>query len=414
MNNGKNITDQVKILKELKNRGVFSNYINYIRFPYYRNLKYDTKIDFEFPLTVFVGPNGSGKSSCLQALYGAPGDNSTGDFWFETKVDRILEHGTKRDCFIYSFFSQDANRDVEIRKSRIRKKDKRKNENPDYWEPTRPANKMEAMPILSENTPGGKWVEPWKGRWKTRWEVLKKEVIYLDFRKELSAFDKYFYFITPEKRLKSKRKQDYLRQKSKLLKNVLEKGDQKKTFEKNSQYKRIRDLSKDELNAISFILGRNYSAAKIIEHKFFKEWGFSVIFHTDHFEYSEAFAGSGETAIVRLVTKILDSKTDALVLLDEPEVSLHPGAQRNLILFLFDQIKRKKLQVIISTHSPILISDLPNNAIKIFNQLPTSGKGASKNNFPNFTFIFRLSLPKLQSPSPQHSEGYASGLAQLA
>ena len=79
-------TKLVSEIKGMKEGGQFKNYIDYIRFPLYRNLEKNTRIDFDFPLTVFVGQNGSGKSSCLQALYGVPGYSSTGDYWFETKV----------------------------------------------------------------------------------------------------------------------------------------------------------------------------------------------------------------------------------------------------------------------------------------------------------------------------------------
>lgn len=54
------------------------------------------------------------------------------------------------------------------------------------------------------------------------------------------------------------------------------------------------------------------------------------------------------------------------MLLDEPEVSLHPGAQENLKEYLLEAIKTKKLQVVISTHSPTLIKGLPSSAIKLF------------------------------------------------
>ena len=41
-----------------------------------------------------------------------------------------------------------------------------------------------------------------------------------------------------------------------------------------------------------------------------------------------------------------------LLLLDEPETSLHPGAQVKLQRYILDQIKKKHLQVVISTHAP--------------------------------------------------------------
>lgn len=82
--------------------------------------------------------------------------------------------------------------------------------------------------------------------------------------------------------------------------------------------------------------------------------------------YSEANAGSGEIAVVQLVRRVESAKEYSMVLLDEPEVSLHPGAQENLKEYLLEAIKNKKLQVVISSHSPSLINGLPNSAIKLF------------------------------------------------
>ena len=74
-----------KISKLIKARQ-FRPYIDYIRFPYFKNIQQDTKIQFEFPLTVLVGKNGCGKSAVLHALYGAPEKKSVGDFWFSTNL----------------------------------------------------------------------------------------------------------------------------------------------------------------------------------------------------------------------------------------------------------------------------------------------------------------------------------------
>lgn len=51
---------------------MFPSYITHIRFPRYKNIATDAKIDFTFPITALVGSNGSGKTSVLNDLYGAP------------------------------------------------------------------------------------------------------------------------------------------------------------------------------------------------------------------------------------------------------------------------------------------------------------------------------------------------------
>ena len=188
----------------------FPNFIYNIRFPAYKNLEPHTQLDFDFPLTVLVGPNGSGKSSVLHALQGAPRDRSVGNYWFSTKLDPILEGRGKPNCFIYEYYNKSAKKRVEVIKLRV-KYDKilngERRKNPDYWEPKRVSKEYG----MTEATVSSGVPEP--GGLKTgRWEVPKTNVLYLDFRSELSAFDQYFYFQKKPKGLKRyKSKQDRIR-----------------------------------------------------------------------------------------------------------------------------------------------------------------------------------------------------------
>lgn len=201
---------------------------------------------------------------------------------------------------------------------------------------------------------------------------IKKKVIYLDFRGELSAFDKFFYFGNVNKN-RSKNKQEYLRNKSASLKNLFE---EKKQFigGKNPVNNVLEKISKTELEIISYILGRQYVSGKAIFHRLFKFEGYSVLFETTFAKYSEAFAGSGEMAVFRLVSEVLNAPPYSLILLDEPEVSLHPGAQERLKVFLLDQIIKKHHQIILTTHSPSIINGLPREGIKVFYQNPNTGR----------------------------------------
>ena len=364
----------------MKDNKVFKHYIEYIRFPCFKNMEENTKITFDFPLTVFVGQNGCGKSSSLKGIYGAPDGKSVGEFWFETEVDPIIENGV-RNCLIYSYYNEEAEKSVEIIKTRIKKA-----KNPDYWEPSRPVKEydMEAMPILVQD-------KPLLGRSKTRWKGLKKNVILLDFKGELSAFDKYFYFGSPTKRKTIKTKQDYLRKYSKSLKKIIDTKDTLKLYHKTKN-KKPHDLNDVELKCISDILGKTYSSGTLIHHTLFEDWGDSVIFETEHGKYSEAFAGSGESAIVKIVHEILKATKYSLILLDEPEVSLFPGAQKRLKYFLLEQCKSKQLQIIIATHSPVFVEDLPSSAIKVFKQQPSGKAQVYNNNHPEDAF-YALEYP---------------------
>jgi predicted ATPase len=90
--------------------------------------------------------------------------------------------------------------------------------------------------------------------------------------------------------------------------------------------------------------------------------------------YTEAFAGSGEFAVVRLVVALAGAQPGSLILLDEPEVSLHPGAQERLMSFLYVRVKKLKHQAVLATHSPGIIRWLPPEAIKVLVVDGTGGK----------------------------------------
>lgn len=78
--------------------------------------------------------------------------------------------------------------------------------------------------------------------------------------------------------------------------------------------------------------------------------------------YSEKRFSTGEIAIIRLIESIQNAPNNAIILLDEAEMALHPRVQTNLIRFLNNNAKEKNFTVIVSTHSPTLIKNaLPQN-----------------------------------------------------
>ena len=365
-------SDLIQVIKTIKTNGGFNNYIDFVRFPFYRNLEVDTVINLQFPLTIFIGQNGCGKSSCLHAIYGAPKGNTPSSFWFDTSVDPIAyyDDSKKRHSFWYSFVHSDGTI-KEVIKARIRR-----NNDPNYWETSRPLA----------------WAGMQSRVGNDRDQPIEKKVVYIDFRGELSAFDKYFYFGNT-KGVSAKTKQEFIRKKSRQLKNVISGTKEFYYTSAGKVNKALRVITTDELKWISFILGKTYISAKFLEHSFFRNEGYTVIFKTSNAEYSEAFAGSGEVAVVRLVLKILEAEFQSLILLDEPEVSLHPGAQSRLKFFLLDQIKVKKHQIILTSHSPSIVSGLPKEAIKVFYQNPNNGRFLVKENLTPEEAFYHIEFP---------------------
>jgi predicted ATPase len=338
------LKSKIESISQMKAANVFNNFIEYIRFPFYRNLESNSKITFDFPLTFFVGKNGGGKSSTLQSLYGCPKGKSLGDYWFSTELDPIKE-SDERNCFIYGYLENNQLKEV-LKQRGLRRKSATKRADLDYWETSKPVKSYE-MDTRGRNNP------------------VDKNVEYIDFRSELSAFDSYMYFMPFNATKSVNSKQDFIRKHSRKMREAFD-SKREITSYNSVKNKIAKSLSNEEVIAISQILGKNYSKIEILDHNFLKNWGFSVRFTSHDFSYSEAFAGSGETAIIVLVHKIHNCPDGTLLLLDEPEVSLHSGAQKRLLHYLLEQIKKKKLQIIISTHSPFFLDGMPSNSIKVF------------------------------------------------
>jgi predicted ATPase len=336
--------------------GEFEPYIRHIRFPHFRNIREDTRIDFDHPITALVGANGTNKTAILRALQGCPDYYNVGQYWFSTSLDPI--DPAERHRFIHGYVAPSDGQIVEVMKTRIERK-----ENPDYFEPTRPLLKdgMQRIPPLG---PGESQPE----RTQTRWKAINKNVLYLDFRSELSAFDKSF-FHSPLRKSQSSiaHRKNFIRKRTPYLLDAIENKTASHTWYSNERIvEAVSDVTTYEIGQISRIIGRDYRRARIIAHRYFNVEGKSVVLTGATHKYSEAFAGSGEFAVVMLVTSIVRAPERSLILLDEPEVSLHPGAQQKLMLFLTEQSKLKRHQFVISTHSPELVRSLPPAAIKVF------------------------------------------------
>ena len=78
--------------------------------------------------------------------------------------------------------------------------------------------------------------------------------------------------------------------------------------------------------------------------------------------YGEPHMGAGEQKVIRLIQSLEALPARSLVLLEEPEITLHPDAQRGLAWYLMSLARRKGHQVLIATHSADLFETLPPEA----------------------------------------------------
>ena len=89
--------------------------------------------------------------------------------------------------------------------------------------------------------------------------------------------------------------------------------------------------------------------------------------------YSELHMAAGERAILRLSQEITQLK-GALVLIDEVEAGLHPWVQQLLILHLQQLALRNDLQIIVTSHSPVVLDSVPLNGRIFLDRDESSGE----------------------------------------
>lgn len=130
------------------------------------------------------------------------------------------------------------------------------------------------------------------------------------------------------------------------------------------------DIELQFRDRLSHVLGREYRNARfaisdadprrevgLLE----REWG----------EISQFHQGAGEDATLDLFRTLQGVPAQSLLIIDEVEASLHPKAQRRLVRFLLWLSRQKKIQIVLSTHSPYILEELPQEARMLLLPGPT-------------------------------------------
>lgn len=159
----------------------------------------------------------------------------------------------------------------------------------------------------------------------------------------------------------------------------------------NSQLSAQRSSMLDSFQYRLFNILENQEAFNKILHRvltFKPEWSidqsdqgqYFLKFYSGELSHTSDGMGEGVVSIFAIVDSLYDSKPGDVIVIDEPELSLHPALQKRVFDLLKDFSKDR--QIVISTHSPYFV-DVPSivngsNLVRVVN----SGEG---------TEIFQLS-----------------------
>jgi len=119
----------------------------------------------------------------------------------------------------------------------------------------------------------------------------------------------------------------------------------------------IRDeWSPEKMRRLSHLLGKRYASARMAMTDLDAKRKIPVVQIGKNF-VSGFHQGAGELTTAELLQ--FSFTQDSIILIGEIESSLHPRAQRRLVRELAEQCKLLDLQIIITTHFPYVLDELP-------------------------------------------------------
>jgi len=118
------------------------------------------------------------------------------------------------------------------------------------------------------------------------------------------------------------------------------------------------EVTEEYRNQYSFVMGHDYTKARFATSDVSPDNKVGLL-EREFGEISQFHQGAGESTTLDLFKSLQNVPDYSLIIIDEIEGSLHPRAQRRIVRFLLKQCRLKKLQIILSTHSPYILQELP-------------------------------------------------------
>lgn len=260
------------------------------------------ELKFDFPITAIAGKNGSGKSTVLGLACCAFHNDSTG---FK------LSHRKQRYYTFADFFIQHTE-DIPPEGIKIRFSVAYNN-----WR-------------KSANFPDGKGVGSQKrekkkaGKWTDYSLRINRDVVFLGIERIVPHSEK----------------------------------SQSKSYSKSFSSTGIQGWEDDVKNAVGQILGKKYDDFKYVSHSKYR----LPLVVVNGKKYSGFHMGAGENALFEVLSVLHSVSEGALVVIDEIELGLHSEAQKKFVNHLKELCKKRKVQIICTTHSRDIFGQLPDDA----------------------------------------------------
>jgi predicted ATP-dependent endonuclease of OLD family len=122
------------------------------------------------------------------------------------------------------------------------------------------------------------------------------------------------------------------------------------------------NISEDTIKYASAVLDRDVSNYRIARIRANPD-NMMYVCAREGAGYSQFHFGAGEASIISTIDRIENAEDNSLVLIEEVENGLHPAAVRLFTRYLMRAARRRRLQVIFTTHSQNAIDELPPEGI---------------------------------------------------
>lgn len=147
-----------------------------------------------------------------------------------------------------------------------------------------------------------------------------------------------------------------------VFKNYFDITDKALNVRLNSIGTNTISLDNKIISKISEIVGKNYSSIerRNDQYSLLCENCYGYIIDG---QYSDFACGAGEISIIRMLDLIYNAPPNTLIIIDEPEVAIHPSVQYKLLKIFMELVLSKNMQFIFTTHSYFILKYLNPDSI---------------------------------------------------
>lgn len=180
----------------------------------------------------------------------------------------------------------------------------------------------------------------------------------------------------------------YKNNESSILRELLNLFFTNHTAKRNTLTPKVKDafdyLNKNALNKVAKGIEGRYLTNKGFNFKIGTNTPISyelflndleILIDEDGKEFNLKDCGSGIQSLVAIAIYryLAELKHNNFIIgLEEPETNLHPQGQKELIYTLFEQVQNNNIQVLFTTHSPVLVDQLDHTKIILIRKIPDS------------------------------------------